>query len=262
MAAGTYQPIVPWDVEAFRSGALPQQESASLAAKRGAPAALDSSSQLVEAGTSFSRAAFILAKDGSNGTAGTSIMAYKIHPSFLWEVTLSEAFAISQIGKQYGLVKDGTTGNWYLSTADIGNQMTIVAQHPATAVGDTKSRVIAAFNPNAIQAYGANQPNVIVMSADGAITPQNEGTYVLTKAGVLAATLAAPTSGTDDGKKITITSSTANAHTVTFGAGVLKNGGAAATIFTFTGTTSGGALNLIAYGGKWNVVASVGGAFS
>lgn len=101
-----------------------------------------------------------------------------------------------------------------------------------------------------------------LLSVNGAINSHLSRTYVITKAGVYAGTLAAPTAGADDGAYIDITSDTANAHTITFPAGVLKNGGAAVTVFTFTGTTSGGGLSLYAYNGTWKVLSSAGGAFS
>lgn len=100
------------------------------------------------------------------------------------------------------------------------------------------------------------------LTTNGAINPHVAHTYVITKAGVFAGTIAAPTATTDDGVEIVITSDTANAHTLTFPAGILKNGGAAVTIFTFTGTTSGGGITLLAFNGTFKVLASVGGAFS
>lgn len=105
-------------------------------------------------------------------------------------------------------------------------------------------------------------PNPVSLTTNGAINPHISHVYAITKAGVLADTLAAPTAGTDDGVIIEITSDTANAHTLTFPAGVLKNGGAAVTIFTFTGTTSGGGITLLAFNATWKVMASVGGAFT
>lgn len=253
MSAGTYQPIVPWDLEAFRSGALPYLESASFAGKIGTPSTIDANGRLAEAGTTFGQAFAILAKDAANlASAGSPIMAYAIRPDVIFEVTLNEAFALTQIGKSYGLVKDATTKAWYLSTADIGNQMTIVAQHPATAVGDTKMRVLARFNPAAIQSLPYNQAPVNILSASGAVTPNTAATYIITKAGVAAMTLAAPTAGVDDGKIITFTSSTANAHTVT-ATGLFKTGTATVNLATFA-AFAGAGFSVMAYGGLWYVM--------
>jgi hypothetical protein len=261
MSVGTYQPIVPWDLEAFRSGALPYQEAATFAAVYGAPCVINSAGQLAEAGTAFTQAAVILAKTGANAAAaGTLNQGYRIRTDIVWEVTLNEAFALNQIGKSYGLVKDATTKNWYLSTADTGNQMVILDQHPLTAVGDTKSRVLAAFNPNAIQALGANQQIVGVISASGAVTANQEGTYSVTKAGVAALTLAAPTAGVDDGKIIRLTSTTANAHTLT-ATGLLNTGSASVNVATFA-AFAGAGLSLMALNAKWQVLSQIGITFS
>jgi hypothetical protein len=98
------------------------------------------------------------------------------------------------------------------------------------------------------------------LTTNGAIAPHTAATYVITKAGVLADTLAAPTAGTDDGLEIVITSGTANAHTLT-ATGLLNTGSASVNVATFA-AFAGAGITLMAYNGKWNVVASVGITFS
>ena len=98
------------------------------------------------------------------------------------------------------------------------------------------------------------------LSVNGAIPSHVGHTYVVTKAGVLADTLAAPTATTDDGIEITVTSNTANAHTIT-ATGLLQTGTASVNVATFA-AFAGAGLTLMAYQGKWNVVASVGITFS
>lgn len=98
------------------------------------------------------------------------------------------------------------------------------------------------------------------LTTNGAIPPHVGHTYVITKAGVLADTLAAPTATTDDGIEITVTSNTANAHTIT-ATGLLQCGTAAVNLATFA-AQAGAGLTLMAYQGKWNVMASVGITFS
>lgn len=98
------------------------------------------------------------------------------------------------------------------------------------------------------------------LTTNGAINPNTPATYVITKAGVLADTLAAPTATTDDGKIITITSATANAHTLT-ATGLLQTGSASVNLATFAAQPGAG-LTLMAYQGKWNVLGSVGITFS
>lgn len=98
------------------------------------------------------------------------------------------------------------------------------------------------------------------LSVNGAIPPSTAATYVITKAGVLADTLAAPIVGTDDGKIITVTSNTANAHTIT-ATGLLQTGAATVNVATFA-AFAGAGLTLMAYQGKWNVLCSVGITFT
>lgn len=95
------------------------------------------------------------------------------------------------------------------------------------------------------------------LTTNGAISPTTPANYVITKAGVLADTLAAPTS---DGIVIVITSNTANAHTLT-ATGLLQCGTAAVNLATFA-ANAGAGLTLVSYSGKWNVLASVGITFS
>lgn len=107
---------------------------------------------------------------------------------------------------------------------------------------------------------GRVQYGLTPLAASGAVPPSVTATYVVTKAGVAALTLAAPVVTTDDGKEITITSNTANAHTLT-ATGLFQCGTASVNLATFA-AQAGAGLTLVAYQGKWNVVASVGITFS
>lgn len=109
-----------------------------------------------------------------------------------------------------------------------------------------------------ITALQSTSPSLL--SASGAIPPHSGHTYVVTKAGIAALTLAAPTAGVDDGIEITITSNTAYAHTLT-ATGLLGTGTASVNVATFAAQLGAG-LTLMAYGGKWLVQASVGITFS
>lgn len=102
------------------------------------------------------------------------------------------------------------------------------------------------------------QPSLI--AANGAIDSHTQAQYLITKAGVAAMTLAAPTATTDDFKTITISSGTANAHTITVTAGVFYNGKstyAADTVATFA-AFPGASITLMAYQGHWVVVSTNG----
>lgn len=96
-----------------------------------------------------------------------------------------------------------------------------------------------------------------VASADGAVSIK-DGTVFITKGSAAALTLADPTNVTDDGKRLTILSTTAFAHTVSNAAGSgFNQGGTASDVATF-GAARGNNLTVRAYGGKWFVESSVG----
>lgn len=103
-------------------------------------------------------------------------------------------------------------------------------------------------------------PGLNALAASGAIAPRLPADYVITKAGVAALTLAAPTATVDDGQIIVVTSGTAFAHTLT-ATGLLNTGAAAVNLATFA-AFAGAGLVLMAYQGKWNVISQIGITFS
>jgi|SRR5580693_6880171 hypothetical protein len=99
-----------------------------------------------------------------------------------------------------------------------------------------------------------------VLSASGAINPHQSALYAITKAGVAAMTLAAPTAGTDDNVIIEVFSTTAYAHTITTpAAGDIRDGNTSDhdTVCTFNAHI-GANLRLRAYNGVWYVENEVG----
>ena len=97
--------------------------------------------------------------------------------------------------------------------------------------------------------------NVAAMAADGAVTIDGRSrTIFLTKAGVVAATIADPTATTHDGFRLTFIAATANAHTVSNagGSGFFSSGGATKDVATFGGAIGDG-FSVIAYQGKWYI---------
>lgn len=98
------------------------------------------------------------------------------------------------------------------------------------------------------------------ITASGAVNPHVTANYIITKAGVAALTLAAPTAVTDDGTEIVISSSTLFAHTLT-ATGLLSTGTSAVNLATFA-AFAGAGLTLKAYNGLWQVKSSVGITFS
>ncbi len=109
-----------------------------------------------------------------------------------------------------------------------------------------------AMTPDAIQKLGGAA--LVALLVSGAIDPHSANRYVITKAGVAAMTLAAPTAGADDGLEIDIVSTTANAHTVT-ATGLFVDGAAHVNVATWS-ANAGGRLKLRAFNGKWYVVAA------
>jgi len=98
----------------------------------------------------------------------------------------------------------------------------------------------------------ATVSSVEVESADGAIGIK-QGLAIITKASAAALTLAAPTAGTDDGKRLLIVTATAQAHTVTQTTPGFNNGGTASDVATFTGAIGNG-MEIVAYNGVWYTV--------
>ncbi len=107
---------------------------------------------------------------------------------------------------------------------------------------------------------GSVQAGLVVLSADGAVSQHAPETYVITKVGVCALTLAAPTAGTDDGVMLEFTSDTANAHTLT-ATGLLDTGSVSVNVATWA-AQKGASLRLMAYNGRWKTMSQVGITFS
>jgi len=115
----------------------------------------------------------------------------------------------------------------------------------ALKIGGTQVTASAAELNRAVMGYQ-------LLAADGAITVKN-GVCVIAKtvAGVVAATLANPTDGVDDFKRLTIINGQAQANTVTLTGG-FGGGGTGEDVCTFSGVV-GDSLSLLAYGGKWYI---------
>jgi hypothetical protein len=108
---------------------------------------------------------------------------------------------------------------------------------------------------------GSQPISLSTLSVNGAI-PIASRSYVITKVGVLADTLAAPAASPGgDGVLITITSDNANLHTITFTGGTLDSGGAGVTTATFN-ANKGASLTVVSYNGRWKVLNANGVSFS
>lgn len=95
-----------------------------------------------------------------------------------------------------------------------------------------------------------------VVSADGALP--KEGNVVITKGSAAALTLATPTAGLpnaatpgDDGKVLTVISTTAYAHTITTAANKIVDGTTTTKDTVTFPVHAGGVCKLMAYNGLW-----------
>ena len=95
-------------------------------------------------------------------------------------------------------------------------------------------------------------PSDAAALVDGAVaTPASSNLVRITKASAAALTLAAP-SADQDGKTLTIVSTTAFAHTVTQAAPGFNGGGGGSDVATFAAAV-GNSISLVASGGVWYV---------
>jgi hypothetical protein len=152
----------------------------------------------------------------------------------------------------------GSTGTDPLTKGaglDIGLDIQVPVAQTANALQITKpdGTVIWAIGPGG---------NIFLktITASGAIPVRPSAAYVITLASAAALTLAAPTAGVDDGVEIKITSATAFAHVLT-ATGLLQTGSASANVATFA-AFAGAGLTLVAFNGKWQVLAQLGISFT
>lgn len=145
-----------------------------------------------------------------------------------------------------GTLEFGVTGDTAISRISAG----VLAIGNGVA-GDSSGTILAA---------GHKTPLAKLSGSTDAVPPHTPASYVITTAGVDAMTLAAPTAGTDDGLMISISSSTANAHTLT-ATGLLQTGSASVNVATFA-SSAGAGLTLQAYNAKWIVKYQIGITFS
>jgi hypothetical protein len=94
------------------------------------------------------------------------------------------------------------------------------------------------------------------LTGDALISIKN-GVVTLNKGSAIAATIALPTATTDDFKILTITSLTAQAHTLAPTSGSFGNGGSNFVKATYGGAVGDG-ISLMAYQGQWYVIGQKG----
>lgn len=142
------------------------------------------------------------------------------------------------------------TINAITTTVGVSQGVGVIATYFCTVAGNWE-----------ISVAGGTRASRVAITADGAVDPHTAAEYIVTKAGVAAMTLAAPTTGApDDGIRIAIISNTTNAHTLT-ATGLFGSGSSAVNLATFAAFLGAG-LILEAKSGKWLVVSSNGITFS
>lgn len=198
---------------------------------------------------------YLEGNDNSGGVAGTIVTSQSGGTLNSWVRIQRQGTAVFN---QTGIVQASVGQNVYFSD---DNTVTITA-------GAVWAGVIVTVNEQnstcEVDISNAVMPldrvGMQIISASGAVAARSPGTFVVTKAGVAALTLAAPTATADDGMEIIITSGTAQAHTLT-ATGLLNTGSASVNLATFA-AFAGAGVTLMAYQGKWNVLASVGVTFT
>jgi hypothetical protein len=146
--AGPYAPITPFSPQIYTRGTVSIPEKASQTYKKGAPLVYNGG-YLEEAGSAPSTIAYIAAEDGHNGGSdGTyNALAYRAVAGDQWEFSCEDALTVADNGAVYGLVKDATSGFWYLDEADTADQVVILRPSGVLSQvsGDTKARAIGEF---------------------------------------------------------------------------------------------------------------------
>lgn len=141
-----YLPIEPFSPGPHTRGQLWIAEKASQTFKRGA-LIIVTSGYALEASAAPATIAYIAAEDAHNGaTDGLyQIGVWTIAPGDLWYISHKQALAQTDLGGNYGLVRDSATGFWYSDSADTNDQVTM-RSYPSgpggSAIGDLQSRAI------------------------------------------------------------------------------------------------------------------------
>lgn len=150
-------PIVPHSATVYQRGTRSIPLKATQTFKKGAPL-VSNGGYFEEAGTAPATVSYVAAEDATSGaTDGLySVIAWPVTVDDLWEGSFQDAYAIADNLGNYGLVKDATTGFWYVDEDDTADQ--VVSYGPQVtpqlgAVGDTKFRGLFKFQSANIAGY-------------------------------------------------------------------------------------------------------------
>lgn len=206
---------------------------------------------LVVAGAPFARGAFLTAD--ANGKAVTAVDGDRtVGQALEAAAALNDVVPILlAVGGFAGASVAGVDAHAIHDNP--GADQTIAGNTALINAGGFTGPVTGNVTGNVTGTAGGEKSAVTDLAVNGAIAAKT-GIVTLSKAGVLAATLADPATPADDGKRLTIIATTANAHTVDNSAGSgFNSGGAGSDIATFGGAI-GDNIQLIALGGKWHVL--------
>ena len=184
-------------------------------------------------------------------------------------VTSATGFVAGQstkIDQEYVTIGRDYVSGTFVPIYRRGDNGSVQQAHNALAIvvtgAATDWNTLAAGNPTANVGPwpSAKLRDQTTYSVSGAIAiPNKDQVIIIDKAGVAAMTLAAPTKD-QDGLTLTITSTTAQAHTLT-ATGLFSTGTASVNLATFA-AQKGSGLTIMAMQGLWNVIASPGITFS
>ncbi len=179
--------------------------------------------------------------DGSaSATAGAQVLDVNVKQPKRFELNIASV-AVTDIGRRvYAL--DDQTGTLDPSATTYGNHIGTVYDLVYATNGGSPVANYCLVEP--IYSLPQGRQNQVLI-ANGAVQLKDSD-VILNKAGVLAATIADPTSGAHDGMKIRIQSVTAFAHTLTAPSGFNASG----TVGTWGGAKGDG-MEIMAFGGKW-----------
>lgn len=194
----------------------------------------------------------------------TTLSAAVTVNDLVFPVTSATGFAAGQfvlVDNEFSIIDRSYSSGTNIPVYRRGDQGTRVVAHNALAEVVTGNMSdLADLATFAMVRRPPYQDDVVWMSVTGAITvPVKDTTVILNKAGVAAMTLAAPAKD-QTGITLTITSDTAQAHTVT-ATSLLSTGTASVSVATFA-ASKGSGLVLKAVDGLWNVISSTGITFS
>ena len=195
-------------------------------------------------------------------TTGAATLSATASNSINWNTIPGAVYDVYRTagGSNQGKIASNLPGVTYNAYGGVQSTLQSVTLVDNGLPGDASTA--PGFNTSGIQALGVQEP-VQVLSANGAIT-LGSGVVVITKGSLAAITLAQPIAGSAsaggmDGSQLTITTTTAYAHTITTATNGINGTVHVATLGSTT-PAAGTAVTLTAYNGVWYATSLNGSA--